>query len=164
MTACCPWMAQISELKRTENDFTLTSSRVPGFDMKFEYPFYMVTLFGSMGLFYSVTGQTLISFVFQWLGENERVEADDDYRRETPSHAKPPRSITFDEDLEPMRARVRSRHETVNKRFKHFGCMNKRFRHNLNKHSACFRAVAVITQIAFELGEPLFDVEYDDGI
>jgi hypothetical protein len=60
-----------------------------------------------------------------------------------------------------MQQQVRSRHETVNK---HFGCRNKRFRHDLNKRSTCFRVVAMITLIALELGEPLFDVEYDNGL
>ena len=34
----------------------------------------------------------------------------------------------------------------------------------IEKHSACFRAVAVLTQLAIEFGEPLFTVlaEYND--
>ena len=35
------------------------------------------------------------------------------------------------------------------------------FWHNLTKHGSVFRAVASITQLAIENGEPLFDVEYN---
>jgi hypothetical protein len=59
---------------------------------------------------------------------------------------------------------VRARHETVNKRFKQFGCLHERFRHDAAKHGDVFRAVAVITQLAIENGEPLFGVEHDDRL
>jgi hypothetical protein len=36
------------------------------------------------------------------------------------------------------------------------------FQYDVEKHSACFRAVVVITQICLKLGEPLFEVFYDD--
>ena len=52
--------------------------------------------------------------------------------------------------------------KTVNKGFKNFGCLKQVFRHNLLFHSSCFRAVAVVTQMAFNNGEPVFQVDYDD--
>ena len=61
-----------------------------------------------------------------------------------------------------MKQNVRSRHETVNERFKNFQVM-RYFRHpNLVDHSGCFRAVAVITQLDIEDGCALFDVEYKE--
>jgi hypothetical protein len=64
-----------------------------------------------------------------------------------------------------MKAKARSRQETVNKRFKQWGCLSRVFRHHdLRKHSSLFRAVAVITQMAIENGEPLFSVEYTDNM
>ena len=64
-----------------------------------------------------------------------------------------------------MQQRIRARHETVNKRFKQWGCLQNKFRHDILKHAEVFRAVAVITQIAIETGEPLFEVNYiDDDI
>lgn len=36
------------------------------------------------------------------------------------------------------------------------------WRHNVVFHSAAFRAVAVLTQLAIDNGEELFEVEYDD--
>jgi hypothetical protein len=51
----------------------------------------------------------------------------------------------------------RSRHETV------FGCLKENFRHHdFDKHACCFRACAVLTQLAIEEGEPIFQVEYSD--
>jgi hypothetical protein len=96
------------------------------------------------------------------LEHGERVEADKGYRGEAPQHC-----ITPDCPIEPNRVglhrRVALRHETVNKRFKNWGCMAQRFRHSVQKHSACFRMSAILTQLAIESGEELFDVrEYND--
>lgn len=108
--------------------------------------------------------------VFRWgivgfLDENERVEADDGYIGEAPRYVKCP-AKTFgenDDAKDAMCARLRLRHETVNKKLKQFGCLRNRFRHHdFAKHSSCFRAAAVITQVGIDFGEKLFDVEYTD--
>jgi hypothetical protein len=57
---------------------------------------------------------------------------------------------------------VRARLETVNSRFKNNQVLVKRFRHSLAFHSACFQAVAVVSQLIIENREPLFDVQYSD--
>ena len=59
-----------------------------------------------------------------------------------------------------MKSTVRACHETMNSRLKKWGCLKQAFRHNLEKHGLCFSAVANVTQLAFEYGEPLFAVEY----
>ena len=47
----------------------------------------------------------------------------------------------------------------------HWGCLNKHFCHRPDKHGPCFRAIAVLEQLAIEFGEPLFfDVEYNDDV
>lgn len=98
-----------------------------------------------------------------YLDPDERVEADDGYIGEAPVHTKTPNMFTRKKEKLEMQARVRNRHETVNKRFKQWGCLNQRFRHGVEQHSACFRAVAVLTQLSLEFGEPLFSVaEYAD--
>jgi hypothetical protein len=85
------------------------------------------------------------------------------YQGEAPAHVKCPNMFTRKEQMLAMQQRVRNRHETVNKRFKQWGCIRERFRHGTEKHSACFRAVAVLTQLAIEFGEQLFSVEeYSD--
>jgi len=64
---------------------------------------------------------------------------------------------------------VRGRHENVNGRLKHFNVLCASFHHSAGrdreemfyKHGMCFAAVAVITQLKFENGESLYDVDYD---
>ena len=98
-----------------------------------------------------------------YLDKDERVEADDGYIGEDPATAKTPNMFTRKKEKLAIQARVRNRQETVNKRFKQWACLKDRFRHSTEKHSACFRAVAVLTQLSFEFGMPLFSVaEYDD--
>ena len=97
------------------------------------------------------------------LGPNERVEADDGYVGEAPQHIKCPKSFANPEETLAMQKRVRSRQETVNNRLKQWGCLNERFRHDTRKHGDVFRAVAVVTQLSIQNGEPLFSVDYDDN-
>ena len=96
------------------------------------------------------------------LGENERVEADDGYIGEDPRTVKAPGGFTRTDAHGVVAQEVRARQETVNKQFKSWGCLKQVFRHDVEKHSACFRAVVVLTQISLKLGEPLFEVFYDD--
>jgi hypothetical protein len=88
------------------------------------------------------------------LDNGEKAEADNGYQGE-PRHIKLPTG-------ERAQSIVRARHETVNGRFKNFGCLSGIFRHGVAKHSSAFRAVAAITQLALDNGEPLFSVNYDD--
>lgn len=102
--------------------------------------------------------------LLHYLDENERVEADKGYGGDDPEFTRTPGGFTRQEGKLVRQAEVRSRHEHVNKRFKQWGVLKKRFRHDLGNHSSVFRAVSVITQLAFSLGEPLTSVEYDDDI
>eukprot|EP00525_Craspedostauros_australis_P003509 CAMPEP_0198112844 /NCGR_PEP_ID=MMETSP1442-20131203/4629_1 /TAXON_ID= /ORGANISM="Craspedostauros australis, Strain CCMP3328" /LENGTH=325 /DNA_ID=CAMNT_0043769759 /DNA_START=44 /DNA_END=1021 /DNA_ORIENTATION=+ len=52
---------------------------------------------------------------------------------------------------------LRARHETVNRRLKHWACMRNAWRHDTDKHILAFNAVATITQIELVGGSPLFD-------
>ena len=58
---------------------------------------------------------------------------------------------------------ARARHETVNRRFKQFGCLSNTYRHKLQKHGAMFHAIANITQLAIMDNEPLFQVGYNEN-
>lgn len=97
-----------------------------------------------------------------FLEQGERVEADNGYIGEAPQYVKCPKSFTNGEEKSAMQKRVRARQETVNRRFKTWGCLGKRFRHDIPKHGDVFRAVAVITELSIQSGEALFDVEYKD--
>ena len=98
------------------------------------------------------------------LDADERIEADLGYRGDAPEYVKVAGPLYTEEDYKAMKKRVASRHETVNKRLKQWKCLDSRFRHSVAHHSACFRAVAVVTQLAIEHGEPLFEVEYEDDL
>jgi hypothetical protein len=99
------------------------------------------------------------------LGLHERVEADDGYWGDSPRYCVCPNAYTTRTDQERMRKRLRLRHETVNKRLKQFRCLLVKFRHRTEQHAACFRSAAVLTQLAIEGGEELFDMrEYDDRL
>ena len=59
---------------------------------------------------------------------------------------------------------ARAQHETVNRRFKIFGCLSHR--HDLlaiHGGTPIFRAVANIVQLTIRFGHPPFDIEYDDS-
>ena len=73
-----------------------------------------------------------------------------------------PASIAEPVERAAMTQRVRSRHETVNKRFKQWGILRQVFCHDLANHRNVFAAICVVTQLAIENGEPLFEVHYDD--
>ena len=96
------------------------------------------------------------------LAKNEMVEADkgyvgeDDYiRTPFPKHCRT-------EKEKKMKGNALGRHETMNERLKNFNVLADTFRHPLVRHSSIFWAVAVITQLNIENGQPLFDVEYYD--
>ena len=133
---------------------------------KLEFVLRQDTLSGSMDhlkqakaiLLLLLARQAFVSF----LNDNEMAIADSGYRGEFLS-IKTPDKVHFLSGLEFYDAAVlRARHETVNSRFKNNQVLVKRFCHSLAFHSACFRAVAVISQLIIENGEPLFDVQYSD--
>ena len=86
----------------------------------------------------------------------ERVEADGGYRGDI-RISDPDDSANLRETL--MKNAARSQHETVNRRFKQFECL-KSFRHEKNLHVHLFDAIATITQIGIENGEPPYGVIY----
>jgi len=90
----------------------------------------------------------------------ERVEADDGYIGEQPRKCKTPGGFASRSDnaAGELRNRIRSRHETANSRLKNFGALKQVYRHSLLDHGAVFRSVAILCQISFECGEPLFSL------
>lgn len=106
----------------------------------------------------SVARQAFVSF----LNDGEMAVADRGYRGE-PNHLKTPDFFHFRSADEYGEAAVaRARHETVNKRLKNKKVLVMPFRHPLQFHSACFRAVCVVEQLNIENGHPVFDVQYCD--
>ncbi len=114
----------------------------------------------------SRAGQNDITLAWQafvsFLNDDEMAVADSGYRGEM-QHINTPNLMYFCSGEEYYDASVaRSRHETNNLRFKTTQILVKHFCHPLAFHFACFRAVAVITQLNIEAGESLFHVQYID--
>ena len=94
------------------------------------------------------------------LEEGEKVQVDLGYRGE-PRHVNEA-NLFLTSQGKHQKSLVRSQHETINKRFKQWNCLHWIFCHHVSKHGPVFRAVAVITQLALENGEPLFGVAYNN--
>lgn len=105
-----------------------------------------------------VAREVFLSF----LNDDEMAVADYGYEGED-QHIKTPSIHHFlsteERDLAGL---ARARHENINGRFKSFNVLSVSFRHCLAKQSACFRAVAVLTQLNIRNGSPLFPVKYYD--
>ncbi|KAG7366458.1 hypothetical protein IV203_029128 [Nitzschia inconspicua] len=96
------------------------------------------------------------------LEDGERVESDNGLRGVSPQYAKCPLSIGNLVECEDMQQKVRSRHETINKRFKQWRIMKNIYMGSIEHHGGFFRTVAIVTQLCIEHGEPLFSIAYED--
>jgi len=101
--------------------------------------------------------QALINFLEEW----EVAEADAGYLGEDPGNTNTPTGIRYMERKVVKKARgcVRHRQEAVNERVKQFAVLGECFKHDLSLHGNCFRACAVLTQLAFNHGKGLWSVE-----
>ena len=54
------------------------------------------------------------------------------------------------------------RYETINTLLKNWGILVQVYCRDIENHGYSFWAVAVITQLAVENGEPMFEVDYND--
>lgn len=96
------------------------------------------------------------------LDDGERVECDNGYRGE-------PLAISLKEEFrneEHRRSKdlARARHECINRFFKRFEVLHEIFRNDINHHSKCFWAVAVIVQLSIALDEKqIWQVDYIEG-
>ena len=96
------------------------------------------------------------------LEDGQKVEADDGYKGD-PTKTLTPHNNTRNPNDAEYRQYTRCRQETINARFKSWKCLDEQLRHSLARHSQMFRAVAVISQLAVESGEPLFQIDYDQN-
>ena len=69
-----------------------------------------------------------------------------------------PACITVPAEKQQMMKRVCSRQETINRRFKHWQILKQVYRHDIRVHRDVFAAIAVISQLAIQNGEPLFSL------
>jgi hypothetical protein len=87
------------------------------------------------------------------------VEADNGYQGE-PYHARTAdRFVSRADDR--AKQSVRAKHKTVTQQLKEWSCLIQVWwRHDRRLHKTVFAAVAVITQLAFEIGEPPYQCRY----
>ena len=65
-------------------------------------------------------------------------------------------------DDQNMKSIARARHETINRRLKQWGILNRRFRHCHYKHGVAVKAIANITQMILECDWE-FGYQFDDN-
>ena len=100
------------------------------------------------------------------LFDDEAVECDRGYGEDDILKAP---QVGSDSNERKMKSNPRAQHEAVNGRLKQFKVLDSHFRHMkpdkagmMEKHGACFFAVAVITQLKIMGGEKIFnELEYD---
>jgi len=85
-----------------------------------------------------------------------KVEADSGYRGQS-DKVRTPGMIASLVDQK-VKGNARAHQETVNKRFKQWGCLGQVYHHEVDNYHCLFTAVAVCTQIFLENGEPLYQV------
>ena len=95
------------------------------------------------------------------LDDYERVEADEGYKSLDPEFCKTPYGYTSisDPERKELQNRVRARQETINKRLKQFGVLNRVYRHDIEDHMDIVHAISVLIQLQMMNGEPLFQIK-----
>ena len=68
----------------------------------------------------------------------------------------------YNNDMERMKSKVRARHEHVNSRIKKFRILSTKFRGVLDKHWIVFHSIVNMIQIDIQIGNGLYQIEYDD--
>ena len=97
--------------------------------------------------------------VYMFEGD-ERAVADKGYRGH-PMYFDTPWRFLDTLSQRVRKALARARHETVNRRFKHWQILKQVFRHDIAKHGTVFFAVANIEQFLL-MHRPTWQVEYYD--
>jgi hypothetical protein len=109
-----------------------------------------------------VSGMTLSIFqdsLVSMLEPGEQCEMDGGYQGSAPTYVKCPGVLEEDPNTVKIQQQVRSRQETVNKRFKNWAILPTPYHHNLLEHQTVFGAIVLPTQLSFA-ANPLFTVAY----
>jgi hypothetical protein len=94
------------------------------------------------------------------LAPEERYIADGGYQTHTGDAMTPGGHSWY---YERMKSLARALQETANRRFKSFGILDQRCRHDVHLHSLVFHAIANITQLRILTGDStLFKIDYDE--
>ncbi len=90
------------------------------------------------------------------LSENEKIVADKVYPDEQCM-----KSDEIPAEYKNLLGEIRGRYESVHRRFKQFSLLMSTFRHSLDLHGYVFHAIANLTHVTAQLGECLFEIEFE---
>ena len=91
----------------------------------------------------------------------EMIVADSGYRIQGSCFSTPSGNNTANQRMQSV---ARSRHETVNARFKKFAILATAYRGDLNNHYYFFTSIAIMCQIAIDNGHKLFQLNFADNV
>ncbi len=94
------------------------------------------------------------------LAHGEKYLADGGYRDKKGGFSETPTGLNNSDQR--MKARARARHENVNRLFKNFGVLERRYRHDKCKHGRVFHAVAHLVQAMIQLEGAVHQVQYKE--
>ena len=103
-----------------------------------------------------------------WMGlkkelrRGEKVTADGIYGAEAPLNARALGTIFSKPQNQALEKRVCAWHKHCNRCMKQWTIPRKEFRHDLMHHESIFCAIAVMTQLCIQNGEPLATVSYKE--
>ena len=97
----------------------------------------------------------------EW-GRGEKVIANGIYGADAPLKVRAPGTIFSKPQNQAMEKIVRARHEHSNRRIKQWAILRQEFRHDLTHHESVFCAIAVMTQLCIQNGEPLATESYKE--
>ena len=90
------------------------------------------------------------------LGPREKVILDMGYLGDTKVSLPDDKAVGHDNRV--IMSKARGRHETINGKFKRWGCLWQMFRHHRSKHHLVFKACLTLTQLLLDYGERSFGV------
>lgn len=97
------------------------------------------------------------------LRRGEKVCCDRGYRGSA-FHLVPDDTAGRNPHKERMKSKARARHETINRKFKEYGCMKQKWRHRRKKHGMACKAVANLVQVKIRKESSTWNVAYNDRI
>ena len=133
------------------------------FGIRLAYSSALARLFGHMGHSHVDNGVTLVYSGMHWFMNWIKVKR---WKQTLETEVNPGMSMkqTYFKLLKNKIRNLWYSHgmKQIIKMFEQWNCLHWIFCHHVSKHGPVFRAVAVITQLALENGEPLFGVTYNN--
>ena len=161
VTAFLIFMVRVSKSQIMAGNITLTSSRTV--DCGIRWDFWLRKEISAGYLVLSNVDNLMIWWFFGWVWKKSWEEEKKLYQMgfmELRPLWKSGHRVQFfsKPQNQSMEKRVRARHEHCNRRMKQWAILRQEFRHDLTHHESVFCAIAVMTQLCIQNGEPLATV------